>query len=113
MMSVSKVGDSYQADLKDKDKLARKQNQRNRGGNSSRGKGTTKEKSKKPKHEARKKHNHPEKVGSSRKGKRGGRRYFPRGRGRDKGGEFICYSSGKTGNMSWECLKRKKDTKGG
>jgi hypothetical protein len=99
--------------LKAEEKLARKQSQRNRGGNSSRGKGTNKEKSQKPKHEAGKQHNHPEKGGSSREGKHGGRSSFPRGRGRARGGEVRCYACGKTGHMSWECPERKKDTKGG
>jgi hypothetical protein len=44
MMSVSKVEDAYQEALKDEEKLARKQIQRSRGGNSSRGKGTNREK---------------------------------------------------------------------
>jgi hypothetical protein len=52
MMFVSKVEDSYQAALKAEEKLVRKQIQRNRGGNSSRGKGTIREKFQKPKHEA-------------------------------------------------------------
>jgi hypothetical protein len=52
MMSISKVEDDYQVALKDEGKLARKQSQRNIGGNSRRGKGTNKEKSQKPKHEA-------------------------------------------------------------
>jgi hypothetical protein len=44
MMFFSKVEDSYQATLKVEEKLARKQSQRTRGGNSRRGKGTNREK---------------------------------------------------------------------
>jgi hypothetical protein len=109
MMSVSKVEDSYQEALKEEDKLSRKQSQRNRGGNSSRGKGTNREKFQKPKHEAGKQHNHPEKGGSSKEGKHGGRISFSRGRGRAKGGEVRCYTYGKPGHKSWECPERKKE----
>jgi hypothetical protein len=44
MMSISKVKDAYQTTLKAEEKLTRKQSQRSRGGNSSRGKGTSREK---------------------------------------------------------------------
>ena len=44
MMLVSTVEDAYEATLKDEQKLARRQSQRSRGGNSSRGKGTSSEK---------------------------------------------------------------------
>jgi hypothetical protein len=106
MMSIIKVEDSYQAALKAEEKLARKQRQRNRGGNSSRGKETSREKFQKPKHEAGKQHSHPEKGGSSKEGKHGGRISFSRGRA--GGGEVICYTCGKSGHKSWECPKRKK-----
>jgi hypothetical protein len=109
-MSVSKVEDACQPTLKDKEKLARKQSQRNRGGNSSRGKGANREKSQKPKHEVGKKHSHPEKDGSSKEGQHGGRISFPRERGRSRGGEIRCYACGKTGHMYYECPEKKKDT---
>jgi hypothetical protein len=64
MMSVSTVEDAYQAALKAEEKLARKQSQRNIGGNSSRGKGTNREKLQKLKHEAEKQQSHHEKGGS-------------------------------------------------
>jgi hypothetical protein len=54
MMSVIIVEDAYQAALKVEGKLSRKQSQRSRGENSSRGKGTNREKFQKPKPEARK-----------------------------------------------------------
>jgi hypothetical protein len=44
MMSISKVEDAYQESLKVEEKLARKQSQQNRGGNSRRSKGTNREK---------------------------------------------------------------------
>ena len=44
MMFFSKIEDVYQATLKAKEKLARKQSQRSRGENSSKGKGTNREK---------------------------------------------------------------------
>jgi hypothetical protein len=109
MISVNKVKDSYQAALKDEEKLAKKQSQRNRGGNSSRGKGTNKEKFQKPKHEAGKQHSHPEKGGSSKEGQPGGGISFSRRRGRDRGGEVRCYTCGKPGQKSWECPERKKE----
>jgi hypothetical protein len=65
MMSISTVEDAYQVALKAEEKLARKKSQRNRGGNSSRGKGTSREKFQKPNHEADKQHSHPEKGGNS------------------------------------------------
>jgi hypothetical protein len=48
-----------------------------------------------------------EKGGSSRGGNYGGRSYFPRGRGRGRGGEVKCYACGKTWHMSWECPEKK------
>jgi hypothetical protein len=68
MMSVSKVKDSYQAALKAKEKLAKKQSQRSRGENSSRSKGTSKEKFQKLKPKAEKQHSHHEKAESSKEG---------------------------------------------
>jgi hypothetical protein len=65
MMYVSRVEDSYQAALNAEEKLARRQIQRSRGGNSSRGKGTRREKFQKSKPEDEKQHSHHEKGGSS------------------------------------------------
>jgi hypothetical protein len=42
----------------------------------------------------------------------GGRRYFPRERGRGREGEVKFYAYGKTRNMSWDCPEKKKDRGG-
>jgi hypothetical protein len=111
MMSISKFEDAYQEALKAEEKLARKQSQRSRGGNSNRGKGTNREKFQKSKPEADKQHSHHEKGGSSKEGQHGGRDSFSRGRGRGKarGGVVKCYTCGKEGHKSWECLDRKRE----
>jgi hypothetical protein len=60
------------------------------------------------------KHNsQTERGGISRGGYYGGRSYFPRGRGRGRGGEVKCYAYGKTGHMSWDCPEKKKTAGGG
>jgi hypothetical protein len=111
MMSVSIFKDSYQASLKDEEKLARKKSQRSKGGNSNRGKRTTREKFHKQKHEYDKQHSQHEKGGSYKYEQHGGRRYFSRGRGRGRarGGIVRCYTCGKKGHKSWECPKRKNE----
>jgi len=76
MMSIGTIEDSYQVTLKSEQKLARKQIQRNRGGNSSRGKGIFREKLQNPKKEDGKHHNPPKKGASSKEGQHGGRNYF-------------------------------------
>jgi hypothetical protein len=43
MVTVRTVEDAYQVALKEEEKLARKQSQKNRGKNPTRGKGTTRE----------------------------------------------------------------------
>jgi hypothetical protein len=114
MMSVSTVEDAYQASLKAEEKLARKQSQRSRGGNSSRGKGTTRKKFQKSKPEADKQHNHHEKGGSYKEGQYGERSSFSRGRGRGRvrGGIVKCYICGKEGQKSWEFPDRKREEGG-
>jgi len=42
----------------------------------------------------------------------GGRRSFPRERGRGREGEVKFYAYGKTRNMSWDCPEKKKDRGG-
>jgi hypothetical protein len=113
MIYVIKVKDAYQSSLKAEEKLARRQSQRSIGGSSSRGKGTTREKFQKSKLEDDKQHSHHEKGGNSREGHHGRRIYFPigRGRGRARGGIVKCYTCGKEGQKSWDCLDRKREGK--
>jgi hypothetical protein len=108
MAKVRTVEDVYQIALKAKEKLTRKQSQQNRGRGLNRGKGVAQEKSQKPKDEAEKPHSHSERGGSSQGRQGGGRNFFPRGRGRRRGGEVRSYTCRKTGHMSWHCLERKK-----
>jgi hypothetical protein len=107
IMTMGMMGYYYQSELKEEEKLARKQSQRNKGKSPSRGKGTFQENFQKPKPEARKYHSHTKGGGSSRGGQYGGRKYFSQGRGRGRGVEVKCYAYGNTWHMSWECLERK------
>jgi hypothetical protein len=111
MIYVSKVEDAYQATLKAEEKLAWRQRQRSKGGNSSRGKGTARENFWKSKPKDDKQHSHHEKGGSSKEGQHSGRSYFPRGRGRGRarGGVVKCYTCGKEEHKSWECPDRKRE----
>jgi hypothetical protein len=109
MMKVRKVEDAYQIALKAEEKLARKQSQQSRGRSLNRGKRVSHDKAQKPKGEAEKPHSHSKRGGSSQGRQSGDRNYFPRGRGRGRGGEVKCYSCGKVGHMSWEFLERKKE----
>jgi hypothetical protein len=56
-------------------------------------------------------HSHLERGGSSR-GRQDGGRSSSRGGGRGRGGEVRCYTCGKAGHKSWECLERKKEGEG-
>jgi hypothetical protein len=101
MATVMTVEDAFQIALKVEEKLTRKQSQHNRG------KGVAQGKVQKPKDEVDKPHSHSERGGISQGRQSGGRKSFPRGRGRG-GGEVRCYAYGKTGHMSWDCPDRKK-----
>jgi hypothetical protein len=108
MVTVRAVEDVYQMALKAEENLARKHSHHNRGRNLNRGKGVAQDKAKNPKDKAKKPHSQFEGGGSYHRRQSGGRSYFPRGRGRGRGGELRCYSYGKTGHMSLDCLERKK-----
>jgi hypothetical protein len=113
MMLVKTVEDAYQFTLKTEEKLARKQSHRGRGKIPAppKSKGVTHDKSHKPKDETEKPHSHSKRGGSYRE-IQGGGRSSSRGRGRRVGGEVRCYACGKTGHMSWECPKKKKEGEG-
>jgi hypothetical protein len=100
METVRTVEDVYQMALKAEKKLAKKQSQQNRGRTLNKGKEVSQDKVQKPKDEAKKPHSHLERGGSSRGRQSGGRSYFPKGRGRGRGGQVRCYACGKTGHMS-------------
>jgi hypothetical protein len=96
MMTVRTVEDAYQIALKAEEKLARNQSQRNRSRGLNRGKGVVYDKAPKAKDENEKSYGHFERGGSSQRRPFGGRNYFPRGRGRSRGGGVKCYACGKT-----------------
>jgi hypothetical protein len=95
--------------MKVEEKLARKQSQQRRGRSLNKGKGVSHDKAQIPKGEAEKPHIHSKRGESSPGRKSGGRNYFPRGRGRGRGGKVNCYACGKVGHMPWECTERKKE----
>jgi hypothetical protein len=95
MMLVRIVEDAYWICLKAKDKLARKQSQRNRGRIPIKFKGVVHDKTQKSKDETVKPDSPSERGGSSRGRQRSGRS-SSRGRGRSRGGEVRCYACGKT-----------------
>ena len=100
LLSSKTIEDAYQATLKAEEKILRKQNQRNRGKISARGRGTTR---------SRFHHPHGEARGSSsrppQRGEFSGGRFAPRGRGR--GREIQCYTCGEWGHGSWDCPHNK------
>jgi hypothetical protein len=102
MMIVRIVEDVYQIALKAKEKLARNQSQRNKRRGLNRVKGVFYDKASKAKGENEKSYGCFERGGSSQRRPFGGRNYFPRGRGRSRGGGVKCYACGKIGQMSWE-----------
>jgi hypothetical protein len=125
MVTIRMVEDAYQMALKAEEKLSRKQGQRGRGRSQPRGKSVAQERNQKPKDDWKKPQTHTERGGSSQRGKhvekreqhteqRGGyanNNMFPRtrGRGRGRGGVITCFTCGKNGHKSFECLDKKKD----
>jgi hypothetical protein len=89
--------------------LARKQGQRGRGRNQSRGKAIAQDRVQKPKDEENKPHNHPERGGSSQGRQYADKNTFSRARGRVRGigGEVKCFVCGKIRHKYFECPDRK------
>ena len=92
MTTMKIIEDSYQVAFKAEEKLARKQSQHNRGKIPHTGKGIFHDKSQKPITETEKSHGPIERGGSFKGRQYGGKNYFPRGRGRSRGGEVRCYA---------------------
>jgi hypothetical protein len=86
MMTMRTVEDSYQVSLKEEENLERKKSQPNMGKNPNRGEGTIRENFQKEGEETGRSDNQIIRGEISRGGHYGGRNYFPRGRGRDRGG---------------------------
>jgi hypothetical protein len=112
MVTVRTMKDAYQIALKVEEKLARNQSQWNKRKGLNKGKGVVYDKAPKAKDDNEKSYGHLERGGSSQRILFGGRNYFPRGRGSNRGGGVKCYACGKVGNMSWECPKRKRERGG-
>jgi hypothetical protein len=109
MMTMRKVEDDYQIALKEEEKLAKNQSQRNKSKGLNRGKEVFYDKAPKAKDKNEKSYGHFERGGSSQRRPFGGRNYFPRGRGRSRGVGVKCYACGKTRNMSSGCPERKRE----
>ena len=104
LFSPKSVEEAYQCALKVEEKLNRRNNSGRGRGQTYRGKGaqTGREKSPVQKEEAESSRQ-PEQPQRGRDFR--GRRSFQRGRGRGRNYEVRCYTCGKTGHMSWDCLE--------
>jgi hypothetical protein len=125
MVTIRTMEDAYQMALKAKEKLSQKQGQRGRGRSHPRGKSVAQDKFQKPKEEWKKPQTRTERGGTSQRGPYAEQRAqhneqrgdyadnntFPRtkGRGRGRGGVITCFTCGKNGHKSYECLEKKKD----
>eukprot|EP00253_Pinus_taeda_P032129 PITA_32129 len=103
LLSLNTIEDAYQAALKAEEKMLRKQNQRNRGKSSARGRGTTKPRLQHSQNEAGGSSTRPPQRGDFSRG-----RFVPRGKGR--GREIRCYVCGELGHGSWDCPHNKTTT---
>ena len=101
LLNQETVEDAYQAASRVEEKLLRKQNQKNRGRSTTRGKGSPNKggKFQTPKDEV---------EGSSIQVIQRGE--FRGGRRRGKNREVKCYTYGEIGHMSWECPRNKPTT---
>ena len=117
MTIIQTVEEAYQMALKDEEKLRRKQVQRDRGRSQPRGKSVAQDRNQKPKEDWKKPQTQTERGGSSQREKHTEQRgqyadgnIFPRtrGRGRGRGGVVKCFTCGKVGHKSYECLDRNK-----
>jgi hypothetical protein len=118
MMVIRMVEDAYQMALKAEEKLSRKKSQRGRGRSQPRGRIVVQDRNQKPKEEWKKPQPQTKRGGSSQRGKYTEQRgqyvdnnTFPhtRGRGRGRGGVIKCFTCGKNGHKSYECLDKKKE----
>eukprot|EP00253_Pinus_taeda_P010891 PITA_10891 len=100
LLSLKMIEDAYQATLKAEEKMLRKQNQRNRGKSSARGRGTTRSRFHYPQGEAGGSSSRPAQRGDFSRG-----RFTPKGRGR--GRESQSYTCGEWGHGSWGCPHNK------
>eukprot|EP00253_Pinus_taeda_P018546 PITA_18546 len=100
LLSLKTIEDAYQASLKAEEKMLRKQNQRNRGRISVRGRGTTRPRGQQYQHEASSSSGRPPQRGEFNRGI-----FVPRGRGR--GRDVRCYTCGEWGHVSWDCPHNK------
>jgi hypothetical protein len=111
------VEDYYQMALNFEEKLSQKQGQRGRGRSQPRGKSVAQDRNQKPKEEWKKPQTQTKRGGSSQRGKLTEQRgqyadgnifHRTKGRGRGRGGALKCFTCGKVGHKSYECLDRKK-----
>jgi hypothetical protein len=96
MMSVRKVKHACHIAVKAEEKLNRNQSQWSIRRGLNRAKRVVYDKAMKAKDENEKSYGHFERGGSSQRISFGGISYFPRGRGRSRGGRVKCYAYGKT-----------------
>jgi hypothetical protein len=125
MLTIRTVEDAYQLDLKDEEKLSRRQGQRGRGKSQPRGKAVSQDKYQKPKEEWKKPQGKVERGGTSQQRQPQPERRrqqddqqgdftdanvlpHTRGRGRGRGGVITCFTCGKNGHKSFECPEKKQ-----